>query len=291
MRERLSNMVIPVVDSHVLTEILIVDDRPDNILAMEVVLGDSPQYKLFSAQSGKEAIEMVRNHDFALILLDIQMPEMDGYEAARQIKKLERGRDVPIIMVTAIYKEDPKVLEGYMAGAIDYVGKPFNEDVLKAKVGVYSNLYLKSRQVQMQNQFLAQAEKALKSEKYNRQIIETMPVGVIVADSQGAINQMNAEAVRIWGGPKTVDLAHYNEFAGRWSESGKPLGPEDWALARAVVKGEVSQYEVIEIQCFDGTKKIILNSASPIRNSHGEITGAVDVMQDITLQKNLPLHS
>ncbi len=270
-------------------DILIVDDRPDNIMAMEVVLGEIPQYKLYSAASGKEALELVRNHDFALILLDIQMPEMDGYETARHIKRLERGKDVPIMMVTAIYKDDPKVLEGYLAGAIDYLGKPYNEDVLRAKVGVYSNLYLKSKQLQMQTQYLSRAEEAVKSDSDDRQIIETMPVGVIVANAQGKITQMNSEANRIWGGTSSVDLGHFSEYAGRWTDSGKSLATEDWALARALSKGQVSQYEIIEIQCFDGTQKVILNSASPIRNAQGEISGAVDVLQDITLHRNLSL--
>jgi CheY-like chemotaxis protein len=130
-----------------LPNILVVDDRADNLLVLEAILTDSREYNVVTAASGFEAIELVKVRDFAAILLDIQMPVMDGYETSTRIKALERGKDIPIIMVTAIFKEDPHILQGYAAGAIDYVGKPFNPDILKAKVGVYANLYLKSRLV------------------------------------------------------------------------------------------------------------------------------------------------
>lgn len=93
--------------------ILIVDDRPDNLLVMKAVLEGSPDYMIRTASSGAEAIELVKQMDFALILLDIQMPVMDGYETAVEIKKLERGKDIPIVMITAIFREEPHILKGY----------------------------------------------------------------------------------------------------------------------------------------------------------------------------------
>jgi PAS domain-containing protein len=96
-----------------------------------------------------------------------------------------------------------------------------------------------------------------------------------------------ARSPNLWGGAKLVDLSHYNEYVGWWAESGKALAPEDWALARAINSGETSQYEIIEIQCFDGSRKTILNSASAIRDQNNKIIGAVDVMQDITSQKQV----
>jgi PAS domain-containing protein len=111
-------------------------------------------------------------------------------------------------------------------------------------------------------------------------------VGVIVADKAGVIHQMNREASRIWGGAKMVDINHYNEYVGWRHEDGQPIQSHEWPLARAIEKGETSQFEVILIQSFDGTKKTILNSAAPIRNETDEISGAVDVMQDITHQED-----
>jgi len=253
---------------------------------MQAVFENSSTYNVVTANSGLEAIEIVKKTDLALILLDIQMPGMDGYQTSAAIKKLERGKDVPIMMVSAIYKEDPHILQGYAAGAIDYIAKPFNPDILKAKVDIFANLYIKSRQISLQNRYLLEAEKALRDAKNIKAVIETMPVGVIVADKAGVIYQINKEAARIWGGTKLVDINHYNEYVGWRPENDQPIQSHEWPLARAVEKGETSHYEIILIRSFDGTKKTILNSAAPIRNDAGEISGAVDVMQDITNQEN-----
>jgi CheY-like chemotaxis protein len=130
--------------------ILVVDDRKENLIAMQALLREeSPGYRITTAASGAEAIEHVKVTEFALILIDIQMPGMDGYETVKHIKELENGRDVPIVMVSAIFKEDPYVLKGYSVGAMDYICKPFNPDVFKAKVNVYTNLYMKTRQLML----------------------------------------------------------------------------------------------------------------------------------------------
>ena len=258
--------------------ILIVDDRPDNLLVLRAVLEGSPEYSLTTASSGPEAIERVKRMDFALILLDIQMPGMDGYETAVEIKKLERGKNVPIVMVTAIFREDPHILKGYEVGAIDYIGKPFNPDILKAKVGVYTNLYLKSRQ----DSYLREVERLLREEGNAKIILETMPIGVIVVDQSGAIRQLNQEARQIWG-VGTAALGDYKDFSGWWPNTGRPIQRDEWAITRAIDKGETTLCEIIQIQCLDRTKKTVLNSAIPLRNQ-GQITGAVDIMQDISGQ-------
>ena len=134
--------------------ILVVDDRSENIVAMQAVFKGSPGYQIVTASSGPEAIQRVKETEFALILLDIQMPGMDGYETAKNIKELENGKDVPIMMVSAVFTENPHILKGYSVGAIDYICKPFNPELLKAKVNVYANLYIKSRQLMvLQNRF------------------------------------------------------------------------------------------------------------------------------------------
>ncbi|HMF85589.1 MAG TPA: response regulator, partial [Nitrospiraceae bacterium] len=103
--------------------LLLVDDHPGNLLALEAVLSDR-EYNLIMAHSGYEAIELMKTHEIALVLLDIQMPGMDGYETARQMKLIEGCRDIPIIFITAIYKEDPFIKKGYEVGGIDYFSKP-----------------------------------------------------------------------------------------------------------------------------------------------------------------------
>ena len=261
--------------------ILIVDDRLDNILVLRAVLEGSPDYTITTASSGPEAIELVKQTDYALILLDIQMPGMDGYETAVEIKKLERAKSVPIVMVTAIFREDPHILKGYEVGAIDYISKPFNSDILKAKVGVYINLYVKSRQ----NAYLQEAERLLREEGNAKVILETMPVGVIVVDQSGAIQQLNQEARQIWGVGASA-LGNYKDFGGWWPNTGQSIQHDEWAITRAIDNGETTLCEIIHVQCLDGTKKIVLNSAIPLRDQ-GQVTGAVDIMQNISDQPHV----
>lgn len=265
--------------------ILLVDDKPANLLALEAVLTNTSNYTIVTAASGSEAIELVKRTDFAAILLDVQMPIMDGYETAAAIKRLERGKGVPIIMVTAIYTEDPHVLKGYEVGAIDYIAKPFNTDILKAKVDIYASLYIKS----LQSEFLFEAERFLRDEGNARTILEMMPIGVIVANPSGVIEQMNLEARNIWGGQTPVPEEYHSGYKARrgwWLPDNRPVEPHEWAIARAMEKNEPTSCEVVQIQCLDGSRKVVLNTAVPIvRDSL--LLGAVDVMQDITAHQGV----
>ena len=102
------------------------------------------------ANSGEEALRQVLLHDFAVILLDVQMPGMNGFETAQLIKSRERSRLTPIIFLTAISKDEQFVYAGYEVGAVDYMFKPFNPDVLRSKVAVFVDLYLKTEQLKEQ---------------------------------------------------------------------------------------------------------------------------------------------
>ena len=120
--------------------ILLVDDRPENLLALEAVLEPLGQ-NLIKAASGEEALKRLLNDDFAVILLDVQMPGMDGFETAELIKAREKTRHIPIIFLTAISKDPHHALRGYSVGAVDYIFKPFDPEVLRSKVGVFIDLY------------------------------------------------------------------------------------------------------------------------------------------------------
>jgi len=130
------------------------------------------------------------------------------------------------------------------------------------------------------------AEETLRhKEQLLRNVMEALPVGVWVIDREGKIISGNEAGKRIWVGAKYVGIDQFGEYKGWWADTGKPIAPEEWAVARAVRKGETSLNEVIDIQCFDGMRKTILNSAIPLRGSEGEITGAFIVNQDITEQR------
>src|SRR5262249_34001602 len=118
-------------------KILLVDDQPNNLLALEAVL-DHPEYNLVKAHSGEEALRRLLRDDFALILLDVLMPGMDGFETAELIRHRERIRYTPIIFVTAIGRSEAHVARGYSCGAVDYLFKPLVPEVLRSKVAVFS---------------------------------------------------------------------------------------------------------------------------------------------------------
>lgn len=121
-------------------KILLVDDREENLLALEAVLG-SLDHPLVRASSGEEALKALLTDQFAVILLDVQMPGMDGFETAAHIKRRERTKDIPIIFLTAVAQHPHQTFRGYSAGAIDYVEKPFDPWLLRAKVSVFVDLH------------------------------------------------------------------------------------------------------------------------------------------------------
>ena len=134
--------------------VLMVDDRPDNLLALEAVL-DPLGAALVRAGSGEEALRALLSGDFAVIILDVQMPGMDGFETARLIKARDRTKNVPIIFLTAISGEAEHHLQGYRSGAVDYVYKPFSPDALRAKVAVFLELWRQSHEIDRQRAAVA----------------------------------------------------------------------------------------------------------------------------------------
>ncbi|HMF87280.1 MAG TPA: ATP-binding protein [Gemmatimonadaceae bacterium] len=169
--------------------ILLVDDRPENLLALEAILEPLGQ-ELIRANSGPEALKRVLEVDLSVILLDVQMPGMNGFEVAEIIKSRERSRTIPIIFLSAISKEDAYVFKGYSMGAVDYVFKPFNPDVLRSKVAVFVDLFLKQREIQRQGDLLRESQKRELELEHRTSLLETE------ARSAAKLSQMNDELHR-----------------------------------------------------------------------------------------------
>ena len=128
--------------------------------------------------------------------------------------------------------------------------------------------------------------KALEQSEYlMRKVVETIPVGLWIADQKGRITKANPEAERIWGGAKFVELEHYGEYKGWWESTGKEIGSSGWTLARAIQQGEESRGEIVNIEAFDGEQRTIIMSAIPLLDSGNKIIGAIEVNQDITTLK------
>ncbi len=132
-----------------LPRVLLVDDRADNLLALEAILQGLPVESV-AVDSGTAALKQLLIDDFAVILLDAQMPQMDGFETASRIKERERTRNVPIVFLTAADRDAQLALRGYAAGAVDYLTKPLDPWVLRAKVSVFADLWAKNRQIAAQ---------------------------------------------------------------------------------------------------------------------------------------------
>jgi signal transduction histidine kinase len=169
--------------------LLLVDDRPENLLALEAILEPLGQC-LIRANSGPEALKHVLGDEYAAILLDVQMPGMNGFEVAEIIKSRERSRTIPIIFLSAINKEDAYVFKGYSMGAVDYVFKPFNPDVLRSKVAVFVDLYLKQREIQRQADQLREGQKRELELEHRTSMLEAE------ARSAAKLSQMNEELHR-----------------------------------------------------------------------------------------------
>ncbi len=169
--------------------LLLVDDRPENLLALEAILEPIGQ-NLIRAESGEEALRKILHDDFAVILLDVQMPSMNGFEVAKIIKSREKSRYIPIIFLSAISKGDEYVFEGYSVGAVDYVFKPFNPEVLKSKVNVFVDLYLKQREIQHQGEQIAESERRALEAEHRSKFLEAE------AESARMLLKLNEELQR-----------------------------------------------------------------------------------------------
>ena len=207
------------------TAILLVDDRDENLLALQAVL-EPTGCRLVSARSGDEALRALLNEDFAVILLDVQMPSLDGFETAELIRGRERSRSVPIIFVTAISKERHHVFRGYEAGAVDYLFKPLDPIVLRSKVEVFVESYERGRA-------LAEREELL------RALFEDAPIGMARADGAGRLRYVNRALC------ETVSRDP-EDLVGRTLDE---LGPKadagvDAALRADLAAGLIGRYEV-----------------------------------------------
>ena len=192
--------------------ILVVDDRDDNLLAMRAIL-EPLGHHVVLAKSGEEALEKSLEHDWAVILLDVQMPGIDGFETARYLQQNDRTRYAPIIFLTAVSTEARNVFEGYSVGAIDYILKPFDAKILRAKVSVFVDLWTKQQQIEDQSRIIVSFEERdrdyaleqLRGQAERGRLAEAaiamIDTPIAAADRSGRVVLWNAAAERSFGVP------------------------------------------------------------------------------------------
>lgn len=265
--------------------ILAVDDTPSNLVALEAVL--EREFDLRCARSGQEAIAMLqRQPDVDVILMDLQMPIMDGFETASRIKKLPECQDIPIVFITAVYSEDPHVKRGYAAGGVDYFTKPFDPDLLRLKLGIYASFRQRSAVLKERERQIKETEELLQAGRKLSAVLESLPVGVLIADVDGRICQSNEEVSRICESVDLVENDAYGALLAWWDSSGQ-LIKDHGAPLSAALRGTTTHREVRQIQCLDGSRKAVMMSASPLFGADGKIVGAVIVLQDVSEPKRI----
>src|SRR5688572_5640370 len=243
--------------------VLAVDDKRANLIALEALLSET--YKLVFADSGREAVKAVQTmSDIDLILMDVQMPEMDGFQTAKEIKKLEAARDIPIIFVTAVHNEDPYIRKGYEVGGVDYFAKPFDPEVLKMKVAIYAAFRTREKVLRERERHVRESEELLRVGRKLSSVLESLRVGVLIADVEGRICQSTHEVSRILKSAEPIENDAYGTILGWWDRAGHMIKDEGGPLVRALRNGESSHSEPIEIQCVDGSTAKIVASASPL---------------------------
>ena len=260
--------------------ILMVDDHPPNLLALAALLDPLGQ-ELIHAHSGAEALRQLLESDFALILMDVQMPGIDGIQTAKLIKERPRNRHIPIIFLTAIHKDPAYIFRGYKEGAVDYLLKPFDPEILRAKVSVFVDLWRKNELLRRQ-QAMLRARELIAVEKRGelrfRALTDSMPQCVWAARRDGEIYYCN----RIWrdyAGPE----AGITFFDALPEEDLRELRS---AYQAAIVSGNPLEREQ-RLRRADGVWRWHLCRMVPERDERGRIAGWIVTATDIDQQKRI----
>ena len=265
--------------------VLVVDDKSSNHLAFAAVLEE--ECELLFASSGAQAIKMLEaERGVDVVLMDVHMPDMDGFETVRRIKQVEALREIPIIFVTAVYQDDPFVKQGYAVGGIDYFSKPFDPEILRLKVAAYAAFRIKAQLLREREVHIKESEEMLRVGRKLSSVLDSLPVGILIADLDGRICQTTESVARILHQKEPVNTDSYGEMLGWWDSAGQMIKDRNGPLGRALA-GESSHGKPLLIQCLDGNVKTVLVSASPLRGLEGKMVGAVVLICDLTEAKQI----
>ncbi|MEH2044341.1 hybrid sensor histidine kinase/response regulator [Nostoc sp.] len=260
--------------------ILLVDDKLENLLALEAILEKLGE-NLVKATSGEEALRCLLHQDFAVILLDVQMPGMDGFETATLIRNRGRSRHTPIIFLTAFSTSDQMLFKGYALGAVDYLLKPLDPNILTSKVTVFVELFKKTEAIKQQTaQLVAVNTELRQSEERFRSLSTCSPVGIFETDTEGDCKYTNPRYQAICG------LKASESLEKRWLESVHPEDKERAIASWSAYICEGREYsEEFRFQAAHGNIRWVQVRSSPMLSSQGDLLGYVGTLEDITERK------
>ena len=245
-------------------KLLLVDDLQENLLALEALLR-APNIMVLQARSGTEALELLLQNDVALALIDVQMPEMDGFELAELMRGSERTSGVPIIFVTAGAREQNRIFQGYDAGAVDFLFKPIDHHILRHKVNTFVELH------RQRQQLAAQMETIRASEELRRRIIESSQDLIVMIDMSGQLLSVSL---------KGQELLEGSRAPVRWAALWEHGAEAEQCLASATA-GEPASFQS-RGALFDPTRSVWDVVVSPMRDARGRVDRLLGVARDVT---------
>jgi PAS domain S-box-containing protein len=264
--------------------ILIVDDNQNNLFALDALIRKHLQVEVLQADSGQQALDIaLQNPRIDLIVLDIQMPEMDGFQTASMLKVRQKTRDIPIIFLTAAYKTDEFQQKGYEVGAADYLLKPIDDNQLINKISTYLRLIEKERDINRQLERLVEERtgELRLAKQYLENVINNMGEALLLLEPGGSIKTANPAACRMLDYAETdllgmaigdvfeeEETVQANAFMGTWLEALIRTGTISSIEARFIAK--------------DQRRVPILFSRTALKDEAGEITDIICIAKDMT---------
>ncbi len=265
-------------------KILLVDDLQENLFALELILSKEP-YFCVKANSGNEALKiLLHEQDFAIILIDVQMPEMDGFETVELIREIETLKHVPIIFLTASMDNSMHIFKGYQAGAVDYMVKPLNPEILKAKVAVFVDLYKKNHELLVQKELMEALYSDVNAQKllsqYSVSLIEASHDPLFAISPDGKITDVNNASVKATGvsREKLIDTDFFDYF----TDTQKACE----VYQEVFEKGYVAD-SLLTLKCIGGKLTEVLFNGSTYKDDNENVLGIVIVARDVTNQKRI----
>ncbi|RDI54988.1 response regulator [Flavobacterium glaciei] len=265
-------------------KILLVDDLPENLFALEVILSDQ-NYTCVKANSGNEALKiLLHQQDFAIVLIDVQMPMMDGFETVELIRQIDNLKHVPIIFLTASMDNSQQIFKGYQAGAVDYMIKPLSPEILKAKVAVFVDLHTKNQELLVQAELLKKLNTDLTAQKlrseYSLSLIEASYDPLFAISTSGKITDMNNATVKATGvvRQKLIGTGFFDYFT-------EPKMAHD-VFQKVFKDGFIADSPLI-LRHVNGNLIHVLFNGSVYKDDKGNILGAAIVARDVTNQKRI----
>jgi PAS domain S-box-containing protein len=266
--------------------VLLVDDEPGNLLALREVLAELG-HNLVGARSGEEALKLLLDEDVAVVLLDVQMLGLDGFETARILRARERSRHTPIVFLTSFEADRATLERAYSLGAVDYLVRPLLPVILRAKVAGFVELFQKTEQARQQGELLRRLERAehqqaaQQQREWFRVTLSSIGDAVITTDTQGRVTFLNpmAQALTGWAAQEAVGRPLEEVFRVVDEATGEPVeGPVTRALSEGRVAG-LGQHALLIAR--DGREQPIADRAAPIHDDQGRRLGVVMVFRDV----------